>query len=98
LVKLLLFNEGLNFYGYIYENNQKNHIVGNDFINFLKNQNVKVHWDSTTKENYFSYKEVVIYYPTVRSILERLIAIQNIGCGVSVWEIGQGLKYFLDLF
>ncbi|KAJ2945690.1 hypothetical protein O0L34_g528 [Tuta absoluta] len=99
--KILL---GMNFYGNSYTANGGGPIVATEYIELLKyaKNNAAVTYNNNTAENYLEVKTSQgtkkIFYPTLFSIQKRLDLAREYGTGIAIWEIGQGLDYFYDLF
>ncbi|XP_017761479.1 PREDICTED: chitinase domain-containing protein 1 [Eufriesea mexicana] len=92
---------GLNFYGYNYTPEGGKAILGSEYLKILESSNEKIQWDDNSKEHFFVAKlsggSGIIFYPTLYSILHRLDLAAELGTGISIWELGQGLHYFYDL-
>eukprot|EP01135_Chromosphaera_perkinsii_P008568 Nk52_evm10s1401 gene=Nk52_evmTU10s1401 len=93
---------GLNFYGNDFTTpNGGGPIIGWQFVDMLKKKDVNVAWEATNLEHVFTYvdsgQEHVVYFPTLKSIHDRLELAERLGTGIAIWEIGQGLNYFYDL-
>ncbi|XP_055595972.1 chitinase domain-containing protein 1 [Uranotaenia lowii] len=97
--KILL---GLNLYGSDYTPNGGQPIVGHQYLSLLKNLKGHLTHDEHDRENFFEVKTSngrhMVFYPTLYSINERLNLARKLGTGISLWELGQGLDYFYDLF
>ncbi|CAB4006645.1 Chitinase domain-containing 1 [Paramuricea clavata] len=94
---------GLNFYGMDYSPSGGSAVVGSRYIELLTKHKSdgKFTWEKEIGEHSFYYKAGgitrVVFYPTLKSISERLNVAKELGVGIAVWEIGQGLDYFYDL-
>lgn len=94
--KILL---GIPFYGYQWESGQDPEaILGNRFVEILKRSKPKIQWDESSHEHFIVYEKTKkVYFPTLKFIYDRLQLAEELGTGISIWEIGQGLDYFFDL-
>lgn len=97
--KILL---GLNLYGNDYTPNGGQAIIGHEYLALLKHLKGHLTYDEHDVENFFEVKTSngrhMVFYPTLYSINERLKLARKLGTGISLWELGQGLDYFYDLF
>ncbi|XP_054782959.1 uncharacterized protein LOC129290263 [Prosopis cineraria] len=100
--KILL---GINFYGNDFSLSRGSGggaILGRDYLSLLEKHRPLLQWDENSGEHFFFYiddedNKHVVFYPSLKSISLRLEEARLWGCGISIWEIGQGLDYFFDL-
>ncbi|XP_018377824.1 PREDICTED: chitinase domain-containing protein 1 isoform X2 [Trachymyrmex cornetzi] len=92
---------GINFYGYNYTPEGGRAILASEYLDILKSFKGKIQWDNSSKEHFFEPKLATgngyVFYPTLYSIKARLELANELGTGISIWELGQGLNYFYDL-
>ena len=76
--------------------------LGHEFIKILQEgATPKIKWDSNAQEHFFEVKyngrKHTIFFPSLNSISNRILLAKELGTGLSIWELGQGLDYFYDL-
>ncbi|KNB45706.1 chitinase domain-containing protein 1 [Blastocystis sp. subtype 4] len=89
---------GIPFYGY----DSSEAVTGTQYIDVLKKYSVTIKYNAKAKEHVTKYldkesKLHSIYYPSLQFIQERINLAKQLQCGISIWELGQGLDYFYDL-
>ena len=77
--------------------------VGHEFVKMLReaSSNLKFKWDSESQEHFLEVKyngrKHTVFFPSLHSIQNRIQLAKELGTGLSIWELGQGLDYFFDL-
>ena len=88
---------GVNFYGMHWkqEGERGEPVVGSQYEELVR-AGKKV-WEEANGEERVDVKGGgVMYYPTPRSLRARVELINAEGCGMSIWELGQGIPPLLD--
>uniref|UniRef100_A0A673IBI6 Chitinase domain-containing protein 1 n=1 Tax=Sinocyclocheilus rhinocerous TaxID=307959 RepID=A0A673IBI6_9TELE len=81
---------GINLYGLDFSSHGgAEPLLGERYVELLK----EVQWDENTGEHFFNYKRL-----NTQTFLQlRMDLAAELGTGISMWELGQGLDYFYDL-
>jgi chitinase domain-containing protein 1 len=78
-------------------------ITSGRYLELLRERRPRLRWEDKHAEHAFSYVQPgsrvkrTVHYPSLASVAARLALAEELGTGVSIWEIGQGLDYWLDL-
>ncbi|RDW87998.1 hypothetical protein BP6252_00030 [Coleophoma cylindrospora] len=99
--KILL---GLPFYGYkLSKAKGMEAYTASNYMDFLReHKDIVIQWDDLSKEHRMiadAGKEAmsVMWYPSLLSLLHRLQLAEELGVGIAIWELGQGLDQFVDV-
>lgn len=95
---------GLNFYGTLYGPAGGTPIVASQYLDVLRTHRAEmdVTWNARAREHALRFRAAdghqgTLYYPTQRSIAERVALARELGSGLCIWELGQGLDHFVDV-
>jgi chitinase domain-containing protein 1 len=92
---------GINFYGMDYPRSKRSGpLMGDRYKELLQQYpDAKLSWDSDSGEHVLKYDSGgVAYYPTLHSLKLRLKIAHHLNCGAAIWDMGQGLDYFYNVF
>ena len=102
-IKKEKFLAGFPFFGFDYGNGSgREYVVGNDFINTLKNYKVSRYFLQEYQETAYFYKKDkashTMYYPSLNDMVTRYDRVVTYGiAGFGIWELAQGLPFFFDV-
>lgn len=92
---------GIPFYGYKYNRESAPQpLLGSEYLSLLRsNQDSSIKWGKEYSEHSveLTNNPTVLFYPSLLSTQLRISAALEMGMGIAIWELGQGLDYFLDL-
>lgn len=94
---------GLNFYGYRYKDGgMESAVVASEYLELLARPDAVLEWDNNACEHVLHFHDdagarVSVWFPTLRSIHDRMELAAEMGANIGIWDLGQGLEYFYDL-
>lgn len=102
---------GVNFYGYEFSSGgggsggsgqwAAEPVKAERFLSVLARLQPEVRWDAASAENYIKFKEAgkrrQLWFPTPAALSERVALARELGAGLSIWEIGQGMDALFDV-
>ena len=96
LKKVLL---GVPMYGY----RDYDVLTGEGLVRLLKRFTVAIEYHENSQDHFIMYKDEkekshFVTYPSLLFLQARIELAQKLNSGLSLWDIGQGLDYFYDLF
>ncbi|VDL18845.1 unnamed protein product [Hymenolepis diminuta] len=94
---------GINFYGNDYIPSQRDGrtVVNHEVVDIAKKFSPEFKWHTESSEHSMEYTDEKgnqhsLYFPTIYSIAKRVSMAEDLGTGLSIWEIGQGFKSFYE--
>ncbi|KAA6402725.1 MAG: hypothetical protein EZS28_001748 [Streblomastix strix] len=93
---------GLSFLGVVTSKGRFVEYLDKDqFLYILSHFKTETGWDSIDREQWFMYKQngidYKVYFPSIKGLKQRIDMAFQFGCGVAVFNLGDGLDYFMDL-
>jgi chitinase domain-containing protein 1 len=91
---------GLPFYGYKFSRDKAPEAyTASNYMDLLKNKgsSIVMEWDQVSKEERMVISGGEIWYPSFLSLLYRVNLAEELGVGIAIWELGQGIDYFVDV-
>jgi chitinase domain-containing protein 1 len=90
---------GLPFYGYRFSRSQgQEAYTASNYLDLLKKEKgTLLQWDEASKEHRLVTGDSFLWYPSLLSLFYRLQLAEEMGVGIAIWELGQGLDQFVDI-
>lgn len=77
-----------------------NKVFGREFVRLLKGHehDANITYDKETDQHVFDSSDYRIFFPTLYSIQKRIDLAKKLSTGIFIWQVEEGLDYFVDLF